>query len=56
MNNVTAENSQARISAMTYGVLSYIGPANVTVENTNVFTYGTMSNDQAEISVQLSPI
>ena len=54
MTNVTAENSKERIAPYESGLLYYSGPGNVTVQNTNIIIYGTLSNDEPQLEVQLS--
>ena len=54
INNVTAVNSQTRIVQLLSGILYYSGPANVTVQNTNVLIYGSLSNDKSQIEIQLN--
>ena len=54
ITNVTAVNSQTRIAKYMSGILYYSGPANVTVQNTNVLIYGSLSNDKSQIEIQLN--
>ena len=54
INNVTAVNSQTRIAQLLSGILYYSGPANVTVQNTNVLIYGSLINDKSQIEIQLN--
>ena len=54
VTNVTAVNSQTRIAQYMSGILYYSGPANVTVQNTNVLIYGSLSNDKSQIEIQLN--
>ena len=51
VNNVTAENTQTRITPYLSGILYYAGPANVTVQNTNVLVYGSLLDSKSSIEV-----
>ena len=53
-NNVTAENSQPRITVSKSGLLYYAGPANATIKNTNILIYGSLSNGRSPIELQSS--
>ena len=52
MSNVTAKNSQSRVAEFKAGILYYAGPANVTVQNTNVLIYGSLSDGRSPIEIQ----
>ena len=54
ITNVTAVNSQTRIAQFMSGILYYAGPANVTVQNTNVLIYGSLSNDKSQIDIEIN--
>ena len=54
LNNITAINSQSRIADFRSGVLYYSGPANVTVQNSNILIYGALSFDKSELEIQLN--
>ena len=53
MNNVTAINSQTRIVQLMNGLLFYSGPANVTIQNSNILLYGSLASDRSLIEIQL---
>ena len=52
ISNVTAENSQSRVAEFKTGILYYSGPANVTVQNTNMLIYGSLSDGWSLIEIQ----
>ena len=51
ITNVTAENTQTRITPFLSGILYYAGPANVTVQNTNVLIYGSLLDSKSSIEI-----
>ena len=53
MNNVIAINSQTRIVQLMNGLLFYSGPANVTIQNSNILLYGSLASDRSLIEIQL---
>ena len=52
LNNITALNSQSRITIFKSGLLYYAGPANVTIQNSNVIIYGSLSDGRSPIEIQ----
>ena len=55
LSNVTAENSQEGIVALTNGVLSYSGPGNVTVKNSNFRIFSLLKYDENVLDIALFP-
>ena len=53
LNNVTAINSQTRIVQLMNGLLFYSGPANVTIQNSNILLYGSLASDRSLVEIQL---
>ena len=52
LDNVIAVNSRTRAAQYMSGILYYSGPANVTVQNTSVLIYGTLSESRSPIEIQ----
>ena len=52
LNNITALNSQSRITFFKSGLLYYAGPANVTIQNSSVNIYGSLSDGRSPIEIQ----
>ena len=55
LSNITAESSQTRIVNDGSGLLNYAGPANVTVQNTKIGIYASLSDQESQIEIVLSP-
>ena len=52
LNNITALNSKSRITIFKSGLLYYAGPANVTIQNTSVNVYGSLTDGRSPIEIQ----
>ena len=53
ITNITAINSQTRVADFKRGILYYSGPANVTIQDSNILIYGSLVDETYVTEIQL---